>query len=122
MTVVYRKEADKRFNAEDVIWAKEDLVKALVRYALIGQTEATVDMAVDNQRDMEADELTRNGLQMILNDVKVSAEDFLNDVLADLKTTTIKALADANYGAIVTGIKYDLAGEIKDIEVDVTVN
>jgi hypothetical protein len=122
MTVVFRKEADQRFTLEEVMWSRPELVKAIVRNALVGQTEATIDMTLDMQASMEAEELTRNGLQNLMHNVKDSTEDFLEDLMSDLRREVLKALAEANYGAIVTGIKYDLAGEITDIEVDISVS
>jgi hypothetical protein len=42
-------------------------------------------------------------------------------MIGDLKHEIERRLAVAQYGASVTGIKYDLAGDVKDVEVDVTV-
>ena len=121
MTVKFNKEI-AYFSTQDVLWSSSKLVKAIVREALSNQTEALVEMIGDCQSDMQADELTRVGLQAGLNDVKATTADFLEDVLSDLKAIVLKELQVANYGAIVTGIKYDLAGDITDIEVDVTVD
>ena len=122
MTVVFCNVVERRFTAQDTVWAKEDLVKAIVRESLIAQTEAFVDMLCDNQGNMEAGELTRDGIQAGLRDVKHTTADFLEDVLSDLKQIVLKRLEEANYGAIVTGIKYNLAGEITDVSVDVSVS
>lgn len=122
MTVVYRKDAEARYTIEEVMWAREDLLKAIVRHALIGQTEAFVDMTVDCQSDMDKEQLTRDGLQAGLGGVMEATADFLEDMLTDLKFEVLRKLKEANYGAVVTGIKYDLAGEISDIEVDISVS
>lgn len=116
MTVVYRQEEQARFKASEVLWQKRELVDAIVREALIGQTEAFVDMIVDGQAD-----LSRGAIQDTLKGVKDSAGEFLNDMISDLKYQIELRLEAAQYGAAVTGIKYDLAGDVSDIEVDVTV-
>ena len=122
MTLIVRKEEQQKFTADDVIWSKDELVKAIVRQVLIGQTEAFIEMTVDCQRDYDKADLSRDGLQAALGGVKESAGDFLADVMHDLQHAVTKQLEAAQYGAIVTGIKYDLSGEITDIEVDVTVS
>lgn len=116
MTVVYKAPDQERFKASELLWAKRELVDAIVREALVGQTEAFVDMIVDGQED-----LTRAGIQDTLRGVKESAGEFLNDMITDLKHELERRLNAAQYGACVTGIKYDLAGDVKDVEVDVTV-
>ena len=122
MTVVFRKEEEKSFTANDVLWAKEDLVDSVVRNVLVGQTEAFVEMLIDCQSQMEADELGRSGIQAGLHDVKLSAEDFIEDVVNDLRKALLARLKETNFGAAVTCIKYGLAGDIKDIVVDITVS
>ena len=84
---------------------------------LISQTEAFIDMIVDGQEDM-----TRDGIQETLKGVKESTGEFLNDLLGDLQFMIEARLREVNYGAAVTGIKYDLAGDVTDIEVDVSVS
>lgn len=116
MTVVYKATEQERFKASELLWAKRELVDAIVREALIGQTEAFVDMIVDGQAD-----LSRDAIQETLKGVKESAGEFLNDMIGDLKYEIQRRLNAAQYGASVTGIKYDLAGEVKDVEVDVSV-
>lgn len=116
MTVVYKATEQERFKASELLWAKRELVDAIVREALIGQTEAFIDMIVDGQADM-----SRPAIQDTLRGVKESAGEFLNDMIGDLQQAIEQRLAVAQYGASVTGIKYDLAGDVKDIEVDVTV-
>ena len=116
MTVIAT-QTEQKFKASEFLWAKRELVDAIVREALISQTEAFVDMIVDGQED-----LTRAGIQDTLKGVKESAEAFLADMIGDLKHEIERRLAVAQYGAAVTGIKYDLAGDVSDIEVDVTVS
>jgi hypothetical protein len=43
-------------------------------------------------------------------------------MIGDLEHEVKRRLEAARYGAAVTGIKYDLAGDVTDIEVDVTVS
>ena len=115
MSVVF-KAGQQTFKATDVLWAKRELINAIVEQALVNQTEAFIDMIVDGQEDM-----SRAGIQETLKGVKESTGEFLNDMLNDLKYEVERRLNAAQYGAAVTGIKYDLAGEVNDIEVDVTV-
>ncbi len=115
MTVVY-KGGDKTFKVHEILWAKRELIDAIVERALIDQTEAFVDMIIDGQEDM-----SRNGINETLRGVKDSAGDFLNDMLGDLKHEVERRLKAARYGASVTGLKFDLAGDVTDIEVDVSV-
>ena len=110
-------QTEQRFKASEVLWAKRELIDAIVREALISQTEAFVDMIVDGQED-----LSRDAIQETLKGVPESAGEFLNDMIGDLKHEVERRLKAALYGAAVTGIKYDLAGDVKDVEVDVTVS
>jgi hypothetical protein len=42
-------------------------------------------------------------------------------MISDLEHALRERMKAVNYGAAVTGIKYDLAGDVTDIEVDVSV-
>jgi len=116
MTVVFNKAGEQRFTANDVLWSKRELVNAMVEAALIGQTEGFIEMITDGQEDM-----SRNGINETLRGVKDSTQDFINDMISDLQSALNARLAEVNYGAAVTAIKYDLAGDVTDIEVDVSV-
>jgi hypothetical protein len=115
MTVVY-KAGEQTFNAVEVLWAKRELVNAIVEQALISQTEAFIEMIMDGQED-----LSRAGINDTLRGVKESATDFIGDMMSDLEHALRERMKAVNYGAAVTGIKYDLAGDVTDIEVDVSV-
>ncbi len=115
MSVVFKRE-DRMFKASEVLWAKRELIDAIVEQALLSQTEAFVDMIVDGQED-----LSRSAIQETLKGVKESAGEFLNDLIGDLRHEVDRRLQAAQYGASVTGIKYDLAGDVTDIEIDVSV-
>ena len=115
MTVVY-KAGEQSFKAVEVLWAKKELVNAIVEQALISQTEAFIDMIMDGQED-----LSRAGINETLKGVKESATDFIGDMISDLEHALRERMKAVNYGAAVTGIKYDLAGDVTDIEVDVSV-
>jgi hypothetical protein len=115
MTVVY-KAGEQTFKAVEVLWAKRELVNAIVEQALISQTEAFIEMIMDSQED-----LSRNGINETLRGVKESATDFIGDMMSDLESAIRERMKAVNYGAAVTGIKYDLAGDVTDIEVDVSV-
>ncbi len=118
MSVIY-KAGQQTFKASEVLWAKRELINAIVEQALISQTEAFIDMIIDGERPQD---ITRDSVNTTLRGVKDSAGEFLNDLIGDLKYEVERRLAAARYGAAVTGLKYDLAGEVKDIEVDVTVS
>ena len=115
MTVVY-KASEQTFKAVEVLWGKQSLVNAIVEQALISQTEAFIDMIMDGQED-----LSRNGINETLRGVKESATDFIGDMIGDLEHAIRERMKAVNYGAAVTGIKYDVAGNVTDIEVDVSV-
>jgi hypothetical protein len=115
MTVVY-KAGEQSFKAVEVLWAKKELVNAIVEQALISQTEAFIEMIIDGQEDM-----SRNGINETLRGVKESATDFIGDMMSDLEHAIRERMKAVNYGAAVTGLKFDLAGDVTDIEVDVTV-
>jgi hypothetical protein len=116
MTVVY-KAGDQRFKASEVLWAKRELVEAIVQAAMISQTEGYIEMIMDGQED-----LSRAGINNTLGGVPDSTHDFLRDVISELEQEVLRVAKRALYGAAVTGIKYDLAGTVTDIEVDVTVS
>jgi hypothetical protein len=115
MTVVYRA-GEQTFKAVELLFGKRELVNAVVEQILISQTEAFIEMIMDGQEDM-----SRNGINETLRGVKDSATDFIGDMMGDLESMIRERLKAVNYGAAVTGIKYDLAGDVIDIEVDVSV-
>ena len=115
MTVVY-KAGEQTFKAVEVLWAKRELVNAIVEAALISQTEAFIEMIMDGQED-----LSRAGINETLKGVKESATDFIGDMMGDLEHAIRERMKAVNYGAAVTGIKFDLAGDVTDIEVNVSV-
>ena len=118
MSVVCRQE-EQRFAAHEVLWAKRELIDAVVKAALINQTEAFIDMIIDNEKPQD---ITRDSVNNTLRGVKDCTADFLNDMIGDLQHEVGRRLEAANYGAAVTGIKYDLAGNVTDIEIDVSVS
>ena len=115
MTVVF-KAGDQKFKAVEFLFAKRELINAIVEQALISQTEAFIDMITDMQEDT-----SREAINNTLRGVKDSTRDFINDMLGDFESMIKQRLEAVNYGAAVTGIKYDLSGEVVDIEVDVSV-
>jgi hypothetical protein len=115
MTVVY-KAGEQTFKAVELLFGKRELVNAVVEQILISQTEAFIDMIMDGQEDM-----SRNGINETLRGVKDSATDFVGDMMGDLESMIRDRMKAVNYGAAVTGIKYDLAGDVTDIEVNVSV-
>jgi hypothetical protein len=117
MSVVF-KAGEQTFRAIDVLWSKRELVNAIVEQALIGQTEGFIEMIIDGEGP---EEITRASVNETLKGVKDSAQDFINDIIGDLQRALDARLKEVNYGAAVTGIKYDLAGDVTDIEVDVSV-
>jgi hypothetical protein len=115
MTVVF-KQSEQTFKAVELLFGKREVVNAIVEQVLISQTEAFIEMIMDGQEDM-----SRNGINETLRGVKDSATDFIGDMMGDLESMIRERLKAVNYGAAVTGIKYDLAGDVTDIEVDVSV-
>ena len=118
MTVVFKQDAARVYTATEVIWAKKELIDAIVREALVNQTEAFVDMIMDTEK---SEDITRASVNETLKGVKESAQYFVNDMIGDLQREVQRRLEAVNYGAAVTGFKYDLAGDVKDIEVNVSV-
>ena len=116
MSVVF-KQSEQRFTAFDVLWAKEQLVNAIVEQALIGQTEAFIEMIKDGEGPAD---ITRASVNETLKGVKESATDFIGDMMSDLESMIRERMKAVNYGEAVTGIKYDLAGDVADIEVNVS--
>ena len=68
-----------------------------------------------------SEDVTRATVNNTLRGVKESTQEFLNDMIGDLQRAIDARLAEVNYGAVVTGLKYDLAGDVTDVEVDVSV-
>ena len=118
MSVVFN-QGEQTFKASEVLWSKRELINAIVEQALVGQTEAFIDMIIDGERP---ETITRNSVNETLRGVKESTQEFLNDMVADFEAALRARLAEVNYGAAVTGIKYDLAGDVTDIEVDISVS
>jgi hypothetical protein len=117
MTVVY-KAGEQTFKAVEVLWAKRELVNAIVEQALISQTEGFIEMIMDGE---SGSDITRASVNETLKGVKDSATDFIGDMMGDLESMIRERMKAVNYGAAVTGIKYDLAGDVTDIEVNVSV-
>lgn len=118
MTVIFKK-GEGTFKAHEFLWAKKEVIDAVVEQALINQTEAFLDMIIDNEKP---EDITRDSINNILRGVKDSTGEFLNDVMSDIRSAIEKRLEEVGYGAAVTGIKYDLAGDVVDIEVDISVS
>ena len=118
MTVVYNRN-ETGFTANEVLWAKKEFVDAIIKAALVGQTEAFIDLIIDTERP---EDITRARATEILGGVKENTLEFLKDVLGDLQFAIEERLRETNYGAAVTGIKYDLAGDVRDIEVDISIS
>jgi hypothetical protein len=118
MTVVFNKASEQRFTATDVLWSKRELVNAMVEAALVGQTEGFIEMIADGER---GEDITRASVNETLRGVKESTQEFLNDMIADLQRALDARLKEVNYGAAVTGLKFDLAGDVTDIEVNISV-
>jgi hypothetical protein len=118
MSVIF-KAGERSFKASEILWAKRELIDAIVEQALLNQTEGFIEMIMDGEKPAD---ITRDSVNNILRGVKDSAEDFLNDMIGDLQHEVKRRLEAASYGASVTGIKYDLAGDVTDIEVDVSVS
>ena len=118
MSVVFN-QGEQTFKAVEVLWAKRELINAIVEQALVSQTEAFIDMIIDGERP---ESITRNSVNETLRGVKESTQEFLNDMVADFEAALRARLAEVNYGAAVVGIKYDLAGDVTDIEVDISVS
>lgn len=118
MTVIH-KATERTFKASEVLWAKRELIDAVIRDALISQTEAFIDMIIDGEGPQD---ITRDSVNNILRGVKDGTADLLDDLIGDLKHEMKRRLEAVAFGAAVTGIKYDLAGDVTDIEVDVSVS
>ena len=118
MSVVF-KAGEQKFAAVEFLYAKRELINAIVEQALISQTEAFIDMIIDGERP---ESITRASVNETLRGVKESTQEFLNDMISDIESIARARLSEVNYGAVVTGIKYDLAGDVTDIEVDVSVS
>jgi hypothetical protein len=117
MTVVFKADEEK-FTANEVLWGKRELIDAMIRSALVGQTEAFCDMIMDTEKSTE---ITRDSVNNTLRGVEDSTRDFIADMIGDLERKLFERLKQVRYGAAVTGLKYDLAGDVTDIEVDLSV-
>lgn len=119
MTVVFNRKDQQKFVVDQVLWQDRDLVNQMVEMALVSQTEAFIDMITDGYEPTEA--ITPASINNTLKGVKESANEFLADMLGDLQRAVERRLEAVNYGAAVTAIKYDLAGNVVDVEVNVSV-
>ena len=118
MTVVYNASEQKLFTASEVLWAKRELIDAMIKSALVGQTEGFLEMITDGER---GEDITRASVNNTLRGVPESAGEFLDDMIGDLKRELERRIKQVRYGAAVTGLKYDLAGDVTDIEVDLSI-
>lgn len=118
MTVIFKPEVDNAIRPSELIYVDRKAVKAIVRAALISTTEAHVDFLIDFPDSYK----TRDDIQGTLTSVKAQTADFLKDVLDDLRKSVLFELENAQYGGAVTSMKFDLAGGLSDVEIDMTVN
>lgn len=118
MTVVHNTQA-RGFMAVDVLLSRAELIEAIVQEALVSQTEAFVDVVIDCQ---DRNPVSRESILATMKGVPAATEDYLNDVLNDLRTAVLERLSATLYSPAVTGIKYDREGKVDDIEVDVQIN
>jgi hypothetical protein len=117
MTVIFKAD-EQKFTAEQVLWAKRELIDAMIKSALVGQTEGFIEMISDSER---GENITRSSINETLRGVPESAGEFLNDMIGDLQRELERRIKQVRYGAAVTGLKYDLAGDVTDIEVDLSI-
>lgn len=117
MTIVY-KESNDMFRPMDVLLTSQELVRGVIKEALVTQTETCVDMCLDNGTSS----VTREEVMRYLEDVKGFANNWLEDVVNDFRRTLIDELNSAEYTGSVTAIKYDLDGSVSDVDVAVEVS
>jgi hypothetical protein len=115
MTVVFKTD-EQKFTAREVLWSNKMLIDSMVKTALVGQTEAFLDMIMD-----ATDHVDRTGINNTLLGVKDSAQEFIDDMMLDLKRALTERMKQARYGAAVTGLKFNLSGDVKDIEVNLSI-
>lgn len=108
----------KHFSTDEFLWANRFTAHALVRSAVISQTEAHLDMV----QDFRADYPNRDSIQDSLAGIKNQTKVLISDLIDALRASLLHEVDLMQLGAIVTGLKYDLAGDYKDVEVDVTIN
>ena len=118
MTVVF-KQANKTFDAHQVLVAHPDLANAIVEQALAAQAGSYLDMIADTEK---SEYITRASINERLRNVKDDTEDYLEDVMNQLRLAVMARFRKVQFGAAVMGIEYDLAGEVVDIKIDVSVS
>ena len=118
MTVEFRG-IQSQVAVDKVLYSDNNAAKALVKWAMLGQLEARIDMAIDNQDVMCDGELSKDGLQSMLREAVVDGtSDFLADAMADLVATVLAAAKSMQTSVVVRGLSYDANGKLSDITVD----
>jgi hypothetical protein len=118
MTVVCKQEP-QLYIANEILWAQRAMIDAVVKSALIDQTQAYIDMIIDHSQPQD---INRDTVMNQLTAVKPSARELLDDALGYLHSEALRRFDAANHTAVVKSINYDDRGAVTDIEVDVTVS
>ena len=111
-------EDPKVFTPVQIIYSDRDMVRALIKSALINQTEAVSDQIIDSQ----AQNVTRASINESLRAVNPCTKEFLEFAVDKLKADIMREMETMRYGAAVTRIEYNLAGEATEIDLNLSIS
>ena len=102
-------------SATNVLYSRQDVIKALAQAAILNMAEADVDMLCD----CPAEYPTKGDCERVFQGLHEQATDLVNDMFDELKEKLLEELAQKRYTARVTGLHYDKEGNMDDITVQV---
>ena len=108
----------KVFTPVQIIYSDRNLVRALIKSALINQSEAICDQIIDNQ----AQDVTRASINESLRAVNPCTKELLESAVDKLKDDIMQEMETVRYGAAVTRIEYNLAGEATEIDLNLSIS
>jgi hypothetical protein len=118
MTIKVRDtDLDTTFTARDVLDMEPRVMRALAKELLLRQAEATLTVVIDDPGVCPV--LTRDSINDELRNVEGCARDSMQDFLEDICLKVKQVMHGVAFGAAVTCIRFDLAGDPTEIELDV---
>ena len=102
-------------TANKVLYSNEEVVKAIAQAAMVNMAEGNVEMLCDCPSEYP----TKADIERVFSGLHEQATDLVNDLFDELKAEVLKELLTKTYTARVTAMKFDDAGEMSDIDVQV---
>lgn len=115
--VINDADVDARFTAREILDQDPRVLRALAKAALLRQAELVVRVLED---DPHVTPVTRDSINEALVPVEAHARDILQDLFDEMCIEVERVMNTIQFGAAVTGMRFDLAGDVTEIELNVS--